>query len=265
MFKQRFWTALVLIPLVLLLIKQASPWVLGFLTMAFVIAAGWEWLMLIPLTKRVGKVLFLVSICVFSWLCMSVLCAWLVAGLLIWGLIAIAVLTYPRSQTIWGKPWVVGGVCVVLLPLVFGVIAAIYHQPQGKDLIIYLFGLVWATDIGAYLVGKQWGAHRLIPQVSPGKTVEGALGGFVLAMLVAGLGLIWFSPAFKVAWFGLAVSTVLISILGDLFISMLKRRCQLKDTGALFPGHGGVLDRLDSFIAAAPLLYAGLCVWPLGG
>lgn len=265
MFKQRFWTALVLIPLVLLLIKQASPWVLGCLTMVFVIAAGWEWLMLIPLTQRLGQGLFLVFLGVCSWLCMSFLSAWLVVGLLMWGLIAIAVLTYPRSQTIWGKPWVVGAVCVVLLPLVSGVIAAIYHQPQGQDLIIYLFGLVWATDIGAYLVGNQWGAHRLIPQVSPGKTVEGAFGGVVLAMLVAGLGLIWFSPAFSVAWFGLALGTVLISIMGDLFISMLKRRCHLKDTGALFPGHGGVLDRLDSFIAAAPLFYAGLCVLPLGG
>ena len=265
MFKQRLLTALVLIPLVLLAIKLANAWVLGVLMLVFLIAAGGEWLKLIPLKKRGAQGLFLLLLCVCIGLCSQVFQIWLGVGLITWGLITLAILTYPASQAIWGKPWVVGGVCWLLLPLVGSASKGIYQQPHGSDLIIYLFFLVWSADSGAYLVGKKWGAHRLIPQVSPGKTVEGALGGFFLGMLVAGLGAFWFSPESKVVWFGLAVSTVLIAIVGDLFISMLKRRSQIKDTGTLFPGHGGVLDRLDSFIAAAPVFYAGLCFCPIGG
>ena len=98
----------------------------------------------------------------------------------------------------------------------------------------------------------------MIPHVSPGKTIEGATGGFAMAMLVSLVGYVYFKPAHALIWFVVAVCTILISMLGDLFISMLKRRCHLKDTGQLIPGHGGVLDRLDSLLAATPLFYFGL-------
>lgn len=124
--------------------------------------------------------------------------------------------------------------------------------------------LIWASDIGAYLAGKQWGKHKLIPKVSPGKSWEGVTGGVILAMIVATLGYYYFIPYSIYIWFGLALSTVVISIFGDLFISILKRRCQLKDTGNIIPGHGGILDRLDSLIAALPWFYFGLTYIPLG-
>ena len=100
--------------------------------------------------------------------------------------------------------------------------------------------------------------------MSPGKTVEGALGGFLLTMLVATIAYFYFNPPAMVNWYAIAVGTTLISMLGDLFISMLKRRCKLKDTGHVFPGHGGVLDRLDSLIAAAPFFYFGLSFLTIG-
>ena len=131
-------------------------------------------------------------------------------------------------------------------------------MPDGHAWVLYLLTLVWAADIGAYFAGKYWGRHKLIPRVSPGKTVEGAVGGFVLSMLVTLAGFAYFHPQSIGIWFLIAALTTLISMLGDLFISMLKRRSQLKDTGHILPGHGGVLDRLDSLIAAAPMIYCGL-------
>lgn len=134
----------------------------------------------------------------------------------------------------------------------------LYQLEQGRDLVVYLLCLVWATDIGAYLAGKQWGKHKLIPDVSPGKTQEGALGGMAMAMLVTIVGCIYFNPYSVGIWFVISFVTILISMLGDLFMSMLKRRAKVKDTGGIFPGHGGMLDRLDSLIAASPILYCGL-------
>ena len=136
--------------------------------------------------------------------------------------------------------------------------AAIYGDPQGKHLIVYLLCLVWATDTGAYLGGKRWGSIKLIPNVSPGKTLEGACSGFLFAMMVASIAYFCFKPHAILPWYSLAIAIALISMLGDLSISMLKRRTQVKDTGSIFPGHGGVLDRIDSLIAAAPLFYCGL-------
>ena len=91
--------------------------------------------------------------------------------------------------------------------------------------------------------------------MSPGKTIEGSLGGCVFVFLIAGLAALYFQPVHLLSWFVVALFTALISMLGDLFISMLKRRSGVKDTGHIIPGHGGVLDRLDSLIAALPLFF----------
>ena len=264
MFKQRLLTTLVLVPLVLLAIYYANAWILGAVVLLLVGLCGWEWLQLIPLTQLIYRFLFIVALFIALWACMQWLNYWLVVGLFLWGFILIAVLTYPASQSVWGNPIVVGASGLLLLPLLGNGLAALYLYPQGKDLIVYLLCLVWAADIGAYLMGKWCGQHKLIPRVSPGKTIEGALGGFLLAILVGIAGYFYFLPGNAVAWFLVTGATALISMLGDLFISMLKRRRNLKDTGQLIPGHGGVLDRLDSLIAALPLFYYGLRFIPSG-
>jgi len=255
MFKQRLLTTLVLVPLVLMAIYFASVLVLGALVLLLTAVLGWEWLQLIPVKLGVNKALFIAVLLLLVWPAVHWLNYWLLADLVFWGLILIAVLTYPASQAVWGHRVIVGGACLLLLPLVASAISSLYQQMHGKDLIVYLLCLIWATDIGAYLTGKQWGRCKLIPAVSPGKTIEGSLGGIVSAMLVAGVGYVYFKPEHLIVWFVVAALTALISILGDLFISMLKRRCQIKDTGQIIPGHGGVLDRLDSLIAALPLFY----------
>ena len=255
MFKQRLLTTLVLVPLVLMAIYYANVMVLGALVLLLTAILGWEWLQLIPIKHIVNKGLFITALLLLVWPAVHWLHYWLLADLVCWGLILVAVLTFPASQAVWGHRIVVGFACLLLLPLVASAMSALYHQAHGKDLIVYLLCLIWAADIGAYLAGKQWGHCKLIPAVSPGKTLEGSLGGIVLTILVAGVGYVYFKPEHMFVWFVVATLTALISMLGDLFISMLKRRSQIKDTGQLFPGHGGVLDRLDSLIAALPLFY----------
>ena len=264
MFRQRLLTALVLVPLVLLAIYYANIWLLGSVVLLLIVIGGWEWTQLIPIHSLTSKFVFMAALLLMVGLSAQGLNYWLLGGLVVWGLILFSVLTFPASQALWGHRILVGGACLFLLPLSVNAVAEIYQHTQGKNLVVYLLCLVWATDIGAYLAGKRWGCHKLIPLVSPGKTVEGTLGGFSLAMLVAIIGYLYFNPLSAVIWFSVAVGTTLISMLGDLFISMLKRRSKLKDTGHIFPGHGGVLDRIDSLIAALPLFYFGLSFMVIG-
>ncbi len=255
MFKQRLLTTLILVPLVLMAIYYANFWTLGGLVLLVTVLLGWEWLQLIPLRSAVVKGLFVLLLIGLIWPAYYWLSYWLIASFVFWVFILLAVLTFPASQSVWGHRFVVALASLLLLPLLPVTITGLYHQAQGKNLIVYLLCLIWATDIGAYLAGKQWGRLKLIPAVSPGKTVEGFIGGLCLAVLVAILGYLYFKPSASIVWFLMAISTAFIATVGDLFISMLKRRVCVKDTGHLFPGHGGVLDRLDSLIAALPLFY----------
>jgi phosphatidate cytidylyltransferase len=128
---------------------------------------------------------------------------------------------------------------------------------RGPQIVLWLVLLVISADIGAYFAGRSLGRRKLAPRVSPGKTREGALGGLVAVALVAAAGAAHFGlPPFAVVGFGCAVG--IYSIIGDLTESMFKRAAGLKDSGALLPGHGGLLDRIDSVTAAAPLYALGL-------
>lgn len=264
MFKQRALTALTLVPLVLFAIYFAPFSVLVGIVFVLVMGCGFEWLQLIPIRKRVYQFLFLLAQALSVILVYFAMPWFLIPGMLAWGVIIPLVMTYPQSEKIWGYPLMVGMSSFLLLPLFAVTFLLLYQQEQGADLIVYLLALVWATDIGAYLAGKLWGTHKLIPQVSPGKTQEGATGGIVAALVVAWVGYLYFNPYSLIAWFVIALVTILVSMFGDLFMSMLKRRSQVKDTGNIFPGHGGVLDRLDSLIAASPILYFGLSYFPPG-
>ena len=122
--------------------------------------------------------------------------------------------------------------------------------------------IIWSADIGAFFAGRRFGRRKLAPQISPGKTQEGLLGGLVLAMLVAIVvsrtaGILPLAPAWTAA---LAALTALVSAGGDLFKSIHKRTVGLKDSGSLLPGHGGVLDRFDSLLAGAPFFALGVLI-----
>ena len=129
-----------------------------------------------------------------------------------------------------------------------------YH---GLFLLLYAFVLVWAADSGAYFAGRAFGKHKLAPKVSPGKTWEGVVGGLCTAAILAFIFMYFFEATLlgqrSVSGFVLlSVATVAISVLGDLTESMFKRESGIKDSSQLIPGHGGVLDRIDSLTAAVP-------------
>jgi phosphatidate cytidylyltransferase len=260
MLMQRLITSLILIPLVLATLFYGPVWFLMAILVLVLLAAGRECWLLIPLQQKATQLGFLALLLGGLWACGLVFSYWLAVGLVLWFGLFAAIITFPKSQHYWGHAPVVALMTFILLPLFLQSLIHVYTIPQGKALILYLLCLVWAADIGAYFAGKRFGAHKLIPQVSPGKSWEGALGGLILVLLVACVGFVYFHPAAGASWFVLALLIGIISIFGDLFISILKRRCNLKDTGALIPGHGGILDRLDSLIAAMPFFYFGIHV-----
>ena len=136
---------------------------------------------------------------------------------------------------------------------------------QGAAMTIALLVVVWGADTFAYLAGRRFGKRKLAPSISPGKTIEGLAGGLVGAGLVALLAAIYaldLSPAQTLIWLLASLVAALFSVVGDLFESRLKRRAGVKDSGGLLPGHGGVLDRIDGLLAAAPVFAT---VWRLAG
>jgi len=134
----------------------------------------------------------------------------------------------------------------------------------GPEMTMYFLILIWAADISAYFAGKKWGKTKLAPEISPGKTVAGMYGALIAGFVWAAIFIGYYGYRDGFVWIRifdfllLSVLTVLISIYGDLFISVVKRQRGVKDSGTLLPGHGGILDRIDSLIAAIPFFYAGI-------
>ncbi len=163
-------------------------------------------------------------------------------------------LNYTYQKFITGL-FYIGGGCIFLTMIPYK------DNEFAKFLIMGIFVLIWINDSFAYLVGKSIGRTKLFPRVSPKKTVEGALGGFVFTMIGTYF-LAKYEPILNLnQWFVLAVVVVFFGILGDLVESKLKRQAGVKDSGAILPGHGGLLDRLDSLIFAAPFAYLALYIF----
>lgn len=130
------------------------------------------------------------------------------------------------------------------------------QPPPGALLVLIAVMIVWAADTFAYLVGITIGRHKFAPSISPGKTIEGIVGGIAGALLFAGFGAYWllnFNSAQMLVWLTAAAAAAAISVVGDLYFSRLKRQAGVKDSGKLLPGHGGMLDRIDGLIAAMPV------------
>lgn len=285
MFKQRVITALVLAPLALAAVFYLP---LGgfavFISVAFLLGA-WEWSGFCGLPNRASRAIYVLLTAVILTLLywqLPVQASWpietnvLLSSLLLagvaWWLLAIAlVLTYPRSQRLWAdSDWrkaLMGW--LTLIPAWAAVLfirSTDYAASSftGAWLIFALLGLVWAADIGGYIVGKPFGKRKLLPKVSPGKTIEGMLGGLALvALVVTGVAMLQDWPAQTPVWYVSALLLTVLSVFGDLTESMFKRVAGKKDSGAFLPGHGGILDRIDSLTATAPLfaiivaLYSG--------
>lgn len=150
---------------------------------------------------------------------------------------------------------------VLYVALLFSFQVAVRMAVDGKQWLVFLFFVIWATDIGAYSVGMPFGKHRLYEKVSPKKSIEGFLGALAGAAAMALLCTIWFMPAVgKIEALLIALVLALAGTIGDLAESLLKRAVGVKDSGTIIPGHGGILDRMDSMLFAAPVLYYYLTI-----
>lgn len=271
MLKQRIITALILAAVFLAALFYL-PIALFCVFIALVVLVGaWEWANLAGWSaawQRFGyvAVIALVMILVAAYLGLwsgndggdveayrSLIllgCGW-------WALALLLVQGYPSSAILWGTTAVrlLMGVMVLIptwIALVF-----VRAQLEGAWLVLLIVAVVACADIGGYFAGRRWGKHKLKPAVSPGKTWEGFIGG-VVANLVLALVLWLVTANTLVILVALILPTSLFSVLGDLLESMVKRHRGIKDSSALLPGHGGVLDRVDSLTAAAPVFALAL-------
>jgi phosphatidate cytidylyltransferase len=239
---------------VLFLNTPAFALVLG----ALWLAGAWEWAGFARLGRgaRVAYTGGFAVVMLAAWFHVDARLAVVVLiAALLWWLIALgAVLTFPRP---FGLRWVAALGPVVLLPSWLFLARTHGVAVHGHGLVMTLLAIVWAADVGAYTFGRAFGRFKLAPAVSPGKTWEGLGGGLVAAAAAAWVAAILIGLPAGVL-LGLGVVTALASVVGDLAVSVFKRNVGLKDTGTLLPGHGGVMDRIDSLTAAVPVFVLGL-------
>lgn len=258
MLKQRIITALILLPIALcgfFLLKGAE---FALFIGLVVVLGAWEWARMAGLVAQAMRVAYaaVVALLLFLMYLLPGLAPWiLVAAVIWWGVATFLVLTFPDSSEHWASAackLVIG--LLILLPAWQGLVL-IKQWPLGNWLILAVMVLVWAADIGAYFSGRAFGKRKLAPKVSPGKSWEGVYGGLVVSLVitaVVGFSRDWSVSQLIVGLLGAAV-IVLISVVGDLTESMFKRQAGIKDSSNLLPGHGGVLDRIDSLTAAIPV------------
>ncbi|MFK8030579.1 MAG: phosphatidate cytidylyltransferase [Gammaproteobacteria bacterium] len=269
----RIITAIVMVlPLIILLVFAPQPIPLATGLVLYTLAS-WEWSKLVPGVTSAGR--FMITAAYFVLMLLVVLAIakanapggeayfgalgfilllamawWLIATVFVW--------KFPFSP----PPWLIVVSGALIIVPAFSVLAQVNSVEwwQPAKLLALTFLLVWAADIGAYFTGRAFGRRKLAPSVSPGKTWEGLVGGLVLALVVAAIYGLSFNHQLT-QLLPLAAIVVLASVIGDLTVSLFKRNAAIKDMGAVFPGHGGVMDRFDSFSAAAPVLFGLLAVF----
>ncbi len=269
MFKLRLLTSAILIPLVIFsmffLKNPGFAIVIGF----FILAASWEWANLIKLKRSAVRYIYIFvlaisgyTLSIFANSYDSIIWTISIVGLL-WWLYAIYEFKYGSEIKKGIMTTMAGRMLMGYLILIPAWVVPVFIQLQGEQpyiLLLFLFIIVWGADSAAYFAGRRFGKNKLAPNISPGKTIEGLLGGLLIVVLITllfGFNNWGFDRQQMVAMMVLAIVCALFSVAGDLTESRVKRIAGAKDSGSLFPGHGGVLDRIDAFTAAAPIFSLG--------
>lgn len=263
---QRILTALVLIPVVIWLVLYSADSFFTMFLAAIVFLGGHEWVALSGVSNKPNKiflavvfVLLPVAVYLLELLPVNLLMSVMV---FFWVGVVLSILICPNQLLKVKTPQVLH---IILGLLLMGTTAlALFHlrvgMENGPSLLMYLLLLIWIADSGAYFAGRAFGKHKLAPVISPGKSIEGVLGGLLLSAIFVFFAAEYTGYTNSVLFLVMSIIVALVSVYGDLFESLLKRRAGVKDSGALLPGHGGVLDRLDSLIAAAPFFVGSLAL-----
>ena len=272
MLKQRLFTAIILIAIMVLTLYSLPPMGFSLLLGVFVLGGCWEWTRLIDMTLPRQRWLYSIVVVAMGLLASywGTIHPQLVLPLIflaaVWWIYLLVQLLRPaavQSAVFASKlgKWLSG--FLILVPAWVATIYLLSQERGGPTTVLFLFILVWLADSAAYFVGRSWGKTKLAPHISPGKSLEGMLGGLV-AVLILGLLFalyVWdYSLIELLIFLVVVVLTALFSVAGDLVESKYKRQAGLKDSGNFLPGHGGILDRVDAFTAAAPIFASGWIV-----
>jgi phosphatidate cytidylyltransferase len=259
MLRSRILTALALTILLVAAILFSPPWATAPILALILLVGACEWsaFLAVGMVGRVIYVLVLAALGVLGWrwaadtasftLTMELALAWWMVALL-W------IVCWPQRG---GRAAAAAAGALAMLPTWIALVRIDGNWVHGPQWTLFILALAFAADTGAYFAGRQFGRLHLAPRVSPNKTWEGVIGGMLLAAGLALAGSVWFGVP-PVEFLGLCLAAAAFSVVGDLCESMLKRHVNLKDSGRLFPGHGGVLDRIDSVTAATPVMALGL-------
>ena len=271
---QRLLAALVLIPIVIAGLFFLSISNFAIVMLVIFALSSWEWAQFLHFTTKRSKSIFTILLTILAaiiyylpiyvYLPINIFEIILLSSIAWWGIALVLVLSYPKSVKLWGTSFFnkLLFAFFTLMPFFIAMIQLRQinyglNSYEGAYWLLYILVLVWATDSGAYFAGRLWGKHKLAPSVSPGKTIEGLMGG-VASSIIIGL-LVYYSHFFNAPFYPFMISSVVAifaSVLGDLTESMFKREANIKDSGHLIPGHGGILDRIDSLTAAMPIFAA---------
>ena len=253
--KQRVITAVIALALLLVVLFYVPAAAVQAIIALVMLAGAWEWSAFLGASGHATRITYVLIIGALlaaatfapglnTYLVLKVSMVWWICAL-IWTFF------FPTSIPAAVR-WIGGA--VILVPLYLALIILYQAAPAT---LLFLLLIVWVADSGAFFAGKTLGRVKLAPAISPGKTWEGVLGGLAAVVLLTLLRSLWVETDLMVyVPFCLAIAS--ISIVGDLTVSMFKRDAGLKDSGTLFPGHGGVLDRIDSVASAAPLFALGI-------
>lgn len=264
MLKQRVITAVVLALIVIwVVVKVPVAW-FGVALLAIILPAAWEWALLAGFEHSRERALYCTTVLVLILLIWPLLgsAGWVTGLLLVivvcWCFALLWMWRYTGSPDRRDPTVMIATAGLVALVAPWAGLLVLRSE-FGAGYVLFLLFLIWVADSGAYFAGRRWGQRKLAFNISPGKTWEGVWGAALAALAFALIGAAMLEV--RVPWLGfvvLSMVTVGFSIAGDLFESMLKRQRGLKDSGSLLPGHGGVLDRVDSLTAAVPVFLLGL-------
>lgn len=266
MLKQRIITALILAPIAIAGVFLLPPFEFSLFIGAVIALGAWEWANLAGY-QGIGRFVYaggILGLLGLSWLLPPM---WvLLAGSLWWLLSLMLVVLYPGARQSWSPAWIRGLIGVFVLVPGWTGLWVLKSQTDSNYLILLLFFLIWGADIGAYFAGRAFGVAKLAPRVSPGKSRAGLYGGLVCALMITMAMSLWIGKPALSSSRGLifligCLLVVLVSVLGDLVVSMFKRERGIKDSSHLLPGHGGVLDRIDSLLSAGPVFALFILVY----